>query len=102
MASLLVVNLGWVFFRSHTVTDAVTILGGMFGGATGDNWYPPLAIVALMVIGLTHGFHATRFPQRTELLPHRKWYTPAILISLMLLIQLLQEQDYTPFIYFQF
>lgn len=118
IVTMLAVIIGWVFFRSNTLTEAWSFLKIMFGVSTVPrvdlifSWpiYYDLRVIVLGLLGI---FFATLFGHWKW---DRTWYSlertnvPAIHIAqslvlvllLALSIMMIVSSGYTPFIYFQF
>jgi alginate O-acetyltransferase complex protein AlgI len=99
--TLLVVLIGWVFFRSPDLPAALTILGRMFTFADGIAWYQPFAIGVLGGIALYHALLAAGKSAWFELKPDTV-RSPAILFTLIWLVIAFYPREFQPFIYFQF
>jgi alginate O-acetyltransferase complex protein AlgI len=102
-ATMLVVLVAWVFFRSASggFPQAFSLLERMFVDFRGVSWFPPFAVFALVLMSLSHALHATRWAHLREL-PVTKWYTPALLFLMLWLVIVFPASGFTPFIYFQF
>ncbi|MRW89176.1 MBOAT family protein [Duganella sp. FT80W] len=106
--TLLLVMLGWVFFRADTLPHALHYIGAMFGqGAHGDVAHPwqmyfgRSAMTALLVgvlLAVWRGTAAPRAPAR--------WWPPlraaGLLLCFALCVVSLAAGTYNPFIYFRF
>jgi len=98
--TLLVVVIGWVFFRAQGFKEAWTILERLFVPVSGVSWLHPFV---LFVIGATTIWHVMRAFSWTDWVLERKgWYTPALLFSLLWLVVAFYPTGFEPFIYFQF
>lgn len=100
-ATMLFVVVGWVLFRSPTFETAGKMLEQMFLPHDGLNWIAPFP---LFVIAATSLLHLVEVKSNWMLSIYRefKWYTPAILFSLLWLSTIYAPQGFAPFIYFQF
>lgn len=114
MYTLLVVLVGWVFFRAESLTTAVAYLGKMAGlgppvtvRAYPLSYFLNLELVASLVLGVGlstpvyHHFHAAwqRLPARLPL----AWVYVLGLVGLFIVVAAYLAADtYNPFIYFRF
>ena len=103
IATMVVVLLGWVFFRAPTLAGAMTFLAGLVGGnAAGADVVSPqiLAATALMAVAILHGCDSV------ELVPRLIAAGPATRVAvyagLLTAVACLGATDAAPFIYFQF
>jgi alginate O-acetyltransferase complex protein AlgI len=119
---LLVVIIGWVFFRSESHTQALDYLGAMFGYSIGDPFLNPVDqyLSNVVIAAITCGVVAS-----TPILPlisgkileidiarensyYRRWnlqyhvVAAYIILILLLSISNLASGTYNPFIYFRF
>jgi hypothetical protein len=99
--ALLVVWVGWVFFRSNDFSVAILILKKMFLGSVGVSWAHPFALLVLGLLAAQHIAVALGWSADEQLQPDR-WYTPVILFFMLGLAILFYPKGFTPFIYFQF
>ena len=99
--TMLIVMISWVFFRSQTFEQARLMLRQMFVPQGGYGWYYPFAIGIAVYMVIAHGIHRTKYSGLVDL-PHDKWYTPAILFTLLYLVFVFYPEGFKPFIYFQF
>lgn len=111
---LIVVIVGWVFFRAETMTDAFTYLKSMLGFTTGDNYaaliylnsYSIVMIILALIfsIPLRQKFASMMANVRRSSII--KGYNLGIycfyLMLLLLSIIELAQSSYNPFIYFRF
>ena len=108
--SILVVMIGWVFFRAENLFDAIGYLGQMFGGTT--SYYTVVSFLSMKaVIAFTLGIILAGFLQRPLQGTYEKikYRTPVMicdlsiqLVTLVLCILMMVSGTYNPFIYFQF
>ena len=116
--TMLVVIVGWVFFRAETLPQALTFLGAMFGGATGDglvsclSMYTDVELQIVLAAGIlgsapivpTFGRWMARM--RSMSTPLDLVWTAAHMTGLALLLvysaMLMAAGAYNPFIYFRF
>jgi len=102
-ATMTVVLVGWVFFRSPSLADALTFLRGLAGGHEGGAWVASpqiLAAVVLMGAAILHGRDSG------EAAPRLMAAAPAVRLAVYTgLLTALVSFGVTyaaPFIYFQF
>jgi alginate O-acetyltransferase complex protein AlgI len=99
--TMLVVLVGWVFFRALDFRHALLMIRQMFWPQPGYRWINPAVVnvvlfcaaVNLIQAGNIRWFEA-RQPARLA--------TPVILFSMILLAIVFKPQNFQPFIYFQF
>jgi alginate O-acetyltransferase complex protein AlgI len=99
--TMLIVLVGWVFFRAPSFAQAVIVLRQMFIPLQGCAWYYSFALGIIPLFILMHGIHITRWGQLKEL-PADRWYGVASLFILLFLVVLFFPRGFQPFIYFQF
>lgn len=99
--TMLIVVVGWVFFRAHNYGDAFSILRQMFLPEAGLSWIPPLVLTLIGLMAAVFLVHALNAGALFEFAPDR-WYTPAILFFLLWTVVVFRPKGFTPFIYFQF
>jgi alginate O-acetyltransferase complex protein AlgI len=99
--TMLIVLVGWVFFRSPDAETALSILGRMASLSDGIAWYHPFAIGILLFIAGYHALLAAGKGHWFELKPDTL-RTPAILLTLIWLVIAYYPREFQPFIYFQF
>ncbi len=99
--TMLIVLVGWVFFRPPDFPHAALMLRQMFWPSAGFHWIQPAVVYVLLLCGAVTLLH----------LADIRWFearrpdhlaTPLILFSLILLAIVFKPQDFQPFIYFQF
>ncbi len=108
--TMLVVVIGFVFFRSETISQALAIIGSMFTGFSIEQgimvefmaFFNPyvVCIILFAIIGMVD------VRARITGLMNKKWMRPlqyiASVVCLILCIMSLANNDYNPFIYFRF
>jgi len=112
---LLVVSLGWVFFRADTLTEAIHYLSVLFGyGAAIPQWdylreLLQVNVLTILIIGVIFSTPVFPFIQRkTELLSYRLnnylniIYLGILVTLFMICTMALASGTYNPFIYFRF
>ncbi|PXX27818.1 alginate O-acetyltransferase complex protein AlgI [Arenibacter sp. ARW7G5Y1] len=109
--TLLVVLIGWVFFRIETLTDAMLFLKGMFGYSIKGNeliyqYFNPYFIFVL-ILAIVFSTPITRVFSNLATRVMAKSYQkmlayPIMLILFLLCLLELAESNYNPFIYFRF
>lgn len=108
--SILVVMIGWVFFRAENLFDALTYLQQMFGGSAST--YTVVSFLSMKsVVAFIAGILFAGFMQRPMMGIYEKikYRTPVMicdltiqLVTLVLSIFMMVSGTYNPFIYFQF
>jgi alginate O-acetyltransferase complex protein AlgI len=106
-----VVLVGWVFFRSSSITEAIEALRSM-GHLGGVSYFTfkmlNLASVELMMVTISLvilfvvDFHLSFRPQRLEELGRLRWLSTGVGIALVYYIMLFGVFGHVEFIYFQF
>ncbi len=109
--TLLVVLIGWVFFRSDSIGEAFQYIGGMFAFKTGDNaivyqhiniYFLFVFILAVLFSTKIKGFVETTISK----VLNEKWRSlmvfPAYIFVFLVCILELAQSNYNPFIYFRF
>jgi len=99
--TLAVVISGWVLFRSDSLATAGVIYHQLFTMADGIDWFPPLAIGALVCLLIEHAAWRTRL-RRAMRLPPGAWYSPIATTVLIWALVIYAPQGFRPFVYFQF
>jgi alginate O-acetyltransferase complex protein AlgI len=101
LLTTLVVLIGWVIFRSDGLASSAVIIGKMFYPVSGVAWYHPFAI---FIIAATILIHVLKHYEMSLIycLPLTRWYTPAMLFSMLWLVIIFYPREFNPFIYFQF
>ena len=102
--TLVIVIVGWVFFRAASIPEALRFLGAMIGRGTGDvstlfiEWshVQTMAYIAGPIV--LFGFATTQEQARN---PRTWWVTTVFVLFLMALLQLHRASN-IPFLYFQF
>lgn len=100
--TMVFVIVGWVLFRSPDFGKAGLMLRQMFLPEPGVAWHYPF--VPFVAIG-TAAVHVLERAGdwRPLFLPlHARWYSPALLFSLLWLVVVFYPEGFKPFIYFQF
>ena len=101
IATMSIVLVGWVLFRSQDFASAMQYLTRMVTFASGIGWYPPLVIGALSVMVLEHAAWRTKL--RTAMrLPYDTWYSPIATAVMLWSLVLYAPRGFQPFVYFQF
>lgn len=109
--TLLVVLIGWVFFRSETLRDALLYLKGMFSyNSTGNEviyqyFNPYLIFVLILAIVFSTPVIGkfSNLASKVMARPHQKILVyPLMLVLFLLSLLELAESNYNPFIYFRF
>jgi alginate O-acetyltransferase complex protein AlgI len=101
LATMLIVIVGWVLFRSPNLHAAGQCLGQMAALSSGIAWYPPLVLGALGCLVAEHLAWRTRL-RRAMRLPWSAWYSPIATAIMMWALLIYAPQGFRPFVYFQF
>lgn len=99
--TMAVVAVGWILFRSPDLSVAATILHAMVTLASGIEWYPPLALIAIGCLVVEHAAWRTRL-RRAMRLPWDAWYSPIATTVLIWALLVYAPRGFRPFVYFQF
>ena len=99
--TILIVLVGWVFFRAQTFGDAGDILRKMFLCTGGIGWYHPFTLFLLTAVALRHLCHVVGADRLFEL-PADSVMAPVVLFSMIWLTIVFFPQGFQPFIYFRF
>jgi len=111
---LVVVILGWVFFRAETMTEAISYLGSMFGLSGGEDVtafiyvspYSITMIVLALIFSMPLRVWFNGFVKKSESKIVEKAHGAGIFIFYLGLFLLsiieLAQSSYNPFIYFRF
>lgn len=98
--TMVVVMIGWVFFRAKDFQQASLILRQMFIPEMGIAWISPFVVSALLGATIVHLWEV--LAPENDLAPIDAWYTPAVLFSLIWMVLIFHPTGFNPFIYFQF
>ncbi len=101
LATMTVVLLGWILFRSSDFPAASVYVGRLTTFASGIDWYPPLVIGALFCLVIEHVAWRTRL-RRAMRLPLLAWYSPIVTTLMIWALVLYSPKGFRPFVYFQF
>lgn len=99
--TMLMVVIGWIFFRSCDLTHAFTILRQMFWGKPGVSWTFPFAVFAIAATLIAHllkliaGWDVITVPLQS-------WYLPTLLLSMLWLVIIFHPGGFRPFAYANF
>ncbi len=99
--TLLIVLVGWVLFRSESISQTTVLLKRIVTLSDGINWFPPLALLAVGCLVLEHLAWRTRL-RRAMRLPYAAWYSPVFTAILIWVLLLYAPRGFRPFVYFQF
>lgn len=100
--TMMFVVIGWVLFRSESFGKAELMFRQMFVPEPGLRWFFPFFLFALTGSVIMHVLEVNRCFERLLLPVSTRWYSPALLCSLVWLVFLFYPSDFAPFIYFQF
>jgi alginate O-acetyltransferase complex protein AlgI len=97
-----IVLLGWIFFRASSFGDALTFLGGIFGGGASLMLTPML--LGLILLGMMLHFMPRYTIQRAAMQVRA---LPAVAVGigaglLILIVDAMRPEGVAPFIYYQF
>ncbi|MBW2619227.1 MAG: MBOAT family protein, partial [Deltaproteobacteria bacterium] len=82
LVTLLIVLVGWVFFRAESFSKAFIMLRQMFAPAGVQvSWLPPFAVFAVGLMILGHGLKEVRLASANGLETAR-WYAPAVVLAM--------------------
>jgi alginate O-acetyltransferase complex protein AlgI len=110
--TVLVVLIGWVFFRSETIAQAQSYLQVMFGLSMTEN-YPfdyfdflnlKVLVCLTLAIALSMPFPKLKFLSNYQIIPLLRRILVTIILAGILLLSIadLASETYNPFIYFRF
>jgi alginate O-acetyltransferase complex protein AlgI len=100
LLTLLVVFLGWAFFRSHGLHESLTLLSTMFGGPhRGHDWPTSTQLVWLALITPVVLYAPNSLEIVSRMKPNRVW---AWTIVILFLIAAYHFDQTTEFLYYQF
>jgi alginate O-acetyltransferase complex protein AlgI len=103
-STMVIVMVGWVFFRAQSFGDAWTCLGNMFVPQMfnqGIHWISLRFLICVPLLAIPHILSTTRFKDFNKL-PHHRLITPAVLFFLIWMVIIFQPERFAPFVYFQF
>lgn len=100
--TMITVLIGWVFFRSKTTEQAISILKKMFSYEEGIQWFYGFAVVAFSMIFLQHLINFLQRSQKLLELKMTSLVTPIVLFTMLWLVIIFYPENKNPFIYFQF
>lgn len=100
--TMLFVLVGWVLFRSQDFSQAGLMLRQMFLPQSGVSWINPFVLLVITGTALVHALKIFGNWERLLLSPTARWYSPALLFSLLWLCAIFYPRGFNPFIYFQF
>lgn len=103
VSTMLIVLLGWVFFRANSVSHAMDLVASMLGASNGAAPLPNLITPILMVGVVLSVFVIYRAPTTQDLV-RRQPRTWTLLLQPLFLLALtrLVNAEHVPFLYFQF
>ncbi|NND99774.1 MAG: MBOAT family protein [Pirellulaceae bacterium] len=101
LATMLVVLVGWVLFRSPDLPAALSMLRRMATLDSGIAWFPPLVLGALACLIIEHLMWRTKL-HRAMRLPALAWYSPIATTVMIWALLLYAPRGFRPFVYFQF
>ncbi|MDF1852690.1 MAG: MBOAT family protein [Verrucomicrobiales bacterium] len=99
--TLVVVLVGWTFFRAADIGSAWNMLGRMFTFADGLAWYSPFALSVIGAVAGYHGLIALGI-RPVEWLKANTVFGPSVLFLMLWLVIAFFPRGFQPFIYFQF
>lgn len=102
LITFIIVVIGWVFFFSNSLTEAVTYLGTMFGKGAGfvssDTWFYMAGYVIIMALGFVPSVIGA--DEESRMPAFLKWV--ACILMFVLSVAFLVSESYNPFLYFRF
>jgi alginate O-acetyltransferase complex protein AlgI len=102
IATFVTVLIGWVFFRSPTFLQATLILKKMFLFDQGISWYFPFSFLAILLMVGYHLIKTIRFKLIERILVPNKVSALFFYIVLIWFVVVFKNENFQPFIYFQF
>ena len=96
-----IVLVGWMLFRSQSLTQFVTLVRSLLPGNEGMIWLPPFPIAAILLLVAEHAIWASRFRRLVSLDP-RHWLTPWLVGFMLAALAIFAPGRSQPFVYFQF
>ena len=109
--TLLIVVIGWVFFRAKGLTEAVNFIGIMFGFVKPENvgftawYYLDTKVVIILIIATIASIPIVKMKWFKKLSISSIWKVVSVVLLLLLLsisIVFVVSSSYNPFIYFRF
>lgn len=101
LLTMLVVVIGWIFFRASTFSQAKLIIKKMMLFEVGIGWYHPFVVSIIVVMIIYHIFRSANY-RRFIVLEPSSVYTPIVLFTMIWLVIIYSPRGFHPFIYFQF
>lgn len=98
---MLVVVVGWVFFRASSITQACGMLSRLLSNAPGVSWFPP-ATIAFLVAGALLSLSPKMRNGDWRTIDPYSFRTAFIILLLMGLVVLMPQKTIHAFVYFQF
>lgn len=102
LGTLLFVMVGWVMFRAGTFQLCGLMYRQMFFPEAGVTWMYPFAFAAITGTALIHFIKCKGLYETFFLPAEPRWYSPALLLSLLGIAMVFYPEGFQPFIYFQF
>lgn len=111
VVTMLVVIIGWVFFRAGGLVEAVKYLGIMFGIAKPENvgftidYYINIKVIVMLFIATIASLPIAKTKFFEAIQQHSAWKYASAIITLLLFIvsaMFVVSSTYNPFIYFRF
>lgn len=102
--TLLIVLVGWVFFRSQNFHQALLMLRQMFIPQHGVSWINPYPIIGIVFLVIDHsvGLNLNKVNVYALFKVKQKYLAYATILIMWGLIYSFYPKDFQPFIYFQF
>jgi alginate O-acetyltransferase complex protein AlgI len=101
LATMFIVLVAWVFFRSPNFDVAARMLGAMLGIHRGFSYLPAMmAVLVPMAVG-AHLVQAMGYHQFFWL-PANRLRSATVLLTMIWLVVVFHPRNFSPFIYFQF
>lgn len=99
--TMLVVMVGWVFFRAPTLADAWGMLRGLMTWQSGVTWCPPFTIAVVLAWAAT-SIATKSTSSGTPRFDPASVRTASLVLCLLVFTLLFRPEGLNPFVYFQF
>ncbi len=99
--TMVIVTIGWVFFRSKSVELAFEMLEHMFVNLSGISWFSPFVISVILLMILRHLIVVMGFTQHFDLTIEKR-HSLILILTLLWISIIFYPKGFQPFTYFQF